>query len=92
MKKEKMAALSKKDNLLERKQVELQEKVTQKKDAALEKREAHLRELRDRLQAQNKKAKQVKLKKLLTGPPVPVPLGRGTQVFVGKDYSDSFFD
>ena len=55
-------------------------------------REAHLRELRDKLQAQNKKAKQVKLKKIINGPPVPVPLGSTAQVFLSKGIYDGLFD
>ncbi|MPC74548.1 hypothetical protein E2C01_068908 [Portunus trituberculatus] len=55
-------------------------------------REAHLKELRDKLQAQNKKAKQVKLKKMINAPPVPVPLGPTAQVFLGSNNDDSFFD
>lgn len=53
-------------------------------------REAHLRELRDKLQAQNSKAKQVKLKKMINGPPVPVPLGPTKQLYLGN--VDSLFD
>ena len=53
-------------------------------------REAHLKELRDKLQAQNSKAKQVKLKKIINGPPVPVPLGSTKQLYL--DHVDSLFD
>lgn len=49
-----------------------------------------MKELRDKLQAQNSKAKQIKLKKAINGPPVPVPLGSTRQVYL--DTVDSFFN
>ncbi|KAK8739618.1 hypothetical protein OTU49_003428, partial [Cherax quadricarinatus] len=69
--KEKMASLYRKEDVGEKRRQELERKMTQQNDSALEKREAHLRELRDKLQAKNKKAQHVKLKKLINGPPVP---------------------
>ncbi|XP_063874446.1 uncharacterized protein LOC135107927 [Scylla paramamosain] len=91
-KKEKMAALCRNENVEEKKANDLREKLTQQRSSALEKREAHLKELRDKLQAQNKKAKQVKLKKIINAPPVPVPFGPTAQVFLGSNNNDSFFD
>ncbi|XP_071537609.1 uncharacterized protein [Panulirus ornatus] len=90
-KKEKMAALYKKENSEEKKRQALRDKLVQQKDAALEKREAHLKELRDKLQAKNKKIQHVKLKKLINGPPVPVPVGPSAKAFIGKAAFDNFF-
>ncbi|XP_050709980.1 uncharacterized protein LOC126994734 [Eriocheir sinensis] len=89
-KKEKMAAMSKTDSAEGKRMFDLREKLSQQKGAALEKRRAHLRELRDKLQAQNSKAKQVKLKKMINGPPVPVPLGPTRQLY--RANQESFFD
>ncbi|CAL4068927.1 unnamed protein product [Meganyctiphanes norvegica] len=69
----------------------LKEKQTRKIDQAMEKREAHLKELRDKLHAKNQKVQQVKLKKLVNGPPVPVPVAVGT-AFPSMNSYDNFFD
>ncbi|KAG7175103.1 hypothetical protein Hamer_G022445 [Homarus americanus] len=90
--KEKMASLYKKDDPEAKRRQELQSKLTQQNDAALEKRETHLKELRDKLQAKNKKIQQVKLKKLINKPPVPVPVGPTSRALSGKDTYENFFD
>ncbi|XP_045603189.1 uncharacterized protein [Procambarus clarkii] len=90
--KERMASLYKKEDSEDKRRLELEQKMTKQNDSALEKREAHLRELRDKLQAKNKRAQHVKLKKLINGPPVPVPLGPTSRAFNGKNLSDNFFD
>ncbi|XP_066938497.1 uncharacterized protein [Macrobrachium rosenbergii] len=88
-KKEKMVSLYKND-AEEKKSHELRDKLVNKKDAALEKREAHLKELRDKLKEKNKKIQQVKLKKLINGPPVPIPVAPSAAAYRDRAYDDFF--
>ncbi|RXG73567.1 hypothetical protein Avbf_09220 [Armadillidium vulgare] len=69
---EKLSSLSHKTSI-EDKVEEMRKKKDTKEESAIGKREAHLKELRDKLKAQNQRARQIKLKKTINGPPVPVP-------------------
>lgn len=89
---EKIAMLTKGGDGSEKKSQEIKEKAVKKNDAALEKREAHLKELRDKLKEKNKKVQQIKLKKLINGPPVPVTVGSASAAFRNDDSFDNFFN
>ncbi|XP_018008273.1 uncharacterized protein LOC108665974 [Hyalella azteca] len=74
--KEKMAELIRKTEGEKEKMEQLAKRHETKTETAIANREVHLKELRDKLKAKNQHAQHVKLKKLINGPPVPVPLVR----------------
>ncbi|KAF2358311.1 hypothetical protein FHG87_010928 [Trinorchestia longiramus] len=92
---EKMAELIKGSEAEKQRLEELARKQESKTDAALAKREEHLKGLRDKLKQQNQRAQHVKLKKIINGPPVPVPLVRATSDYGSHralGHADLFFN
>ncbi|KAB7496933.1 hypothetical protein Anas_03849 [Armadillidium nasatum] len=86
---EKLSSLSHKTSI-EEKVEEMKKKKDTKEESAIGKREAHLKELRDKLKAQNQRARQIKLKKTINGPPVPVPF-KSKPGAANNDDDDDFY-
>ncbi|KAL7635735.1 UNVERIFIED_CONTAM: hypothetical protein RMT77_013552 [Armadillidium vulgare] len=86
---EKLSSLSHKTSI-EDKVEEMRKKKDTKEESAIGKREAHLKELRDKLKAQNQRARQIKLKKTINGPPVPVPFKSKPGASTNDDEDDFY--